>query len=598
MFWKLIRRHDVRDIDLPFIELPTFAASKVENELSRESGRETLSQLYKRAGGYDLFPDKEKAIRTIVKAVRDGDLLLVLNDGFDRPFCPLVEWNGEQWRASLSGAFLRGSTSLIEWNLPRLNARGLGPQAMASLQRHGDWGVVRPVPTPEPTPSPPPPVPETPPAQPRHLQIGVFFDGTGNNMHNDRHLPDRDITNVAKLRDLYPEDEEEGYYRVYIHGVGTITGHANDDGFVASEDAIGMGSGVGPEGGHARIELALSEVRKILEAYPRDTLVTFDVFGFSRGAALARHFVNLIHRWPETLLVPDFQLDGPESAMVPDFRIGEYRLPLRLIPAFPPSPIPFAQVRFVGLFDTVGSFYWPGNAENLDFDLYLASGSAARVVQLTAHHEIRRNFPLNSIADAQGSHPGNFAEIALPGVHADIGGGYENPRHEADIANLEELIVRRRGGLGANGETIRRAQAEAQERGLDIRVDGMDVLEVERRATRKELAIYALHQMHDEALRAWVPLRPLLATNPEHAIPAELQTLIDDWWQSGRRRGRQWMLDISHEHFAGYIHTSHRQQSYSLRDHFAHAPEPSGKRRIFPNLHGVPKVAQQEPQDV
>ena len=579
MYWKLIRRHEVRDVDLPFIELPTFAASKIESKLSRDSGRETLSALYKRAGGYDLYPDKEVAIRKIVKAVKEGDLLLVLNDGFDHPFSPLVVWNGEQWRASLSAAYLWGFTSLIEWNLPRLNARGLGPQAVASLQRFGDVGVARPMPAPEPKLSTPPPVPETPPAPQRALQIGVFFDGTGNNMFNDRQLPDRDITNVAKLFDLYPNDATNGYYPIYIHGVGTITGQASEDGFITSEDLAGLGTGVGPEGGHARIELALRQLRPILEANP-DATITFDVFGFSRGAALARHFVNLIHRWPETLTVPEFRLDRPG-----------YQPPLRRILAFPPRPIPFPQVRFVGLFDTVGSFYWPGTARNLDFDLYIASGSAARVVQLTAHHEIRRNFPLSSIADAQGNHPGNFAEIVLPGAHSDVGGGYENPNLELGFTNHEELIIRRRAGLGANGETIRRAQAEARARGLDIRVDGRDVLEIERRATRKELAIYALHQMHEEAKRAWVPLRPLLPSNPDHAIPAELQTLIDEWWEGGRRRGQQWMLDVSHEHFAGYIHTSHRQES------LAHAPEPGGVRRVFPNRHEAPVTAPQEPQD-
>ncbi|MDX5434470.1 MAG: DUF2235 domain-containing protein, partial [Halomonas sp.] len=138
---------------------------------------------------------------------------------------------------------------------------------------------------------PEPPIPDTP-AKPPSVQIGVFFDGTGNNMHNDRRLPDRDITNVAKLHDLYPDGGD--HYPIYIHGVGTITGRESEDGFTAPESAIGMGIGVGPEGAHARIELALARVRQILEAYPHDSLVTFDVFGFSRGAALARHFVNLI----------------------------------------------------------------------------------------------------------------------------------------------------------------------------------------------------------------------------------------------------------------------------------------------------------------
>nr|WP_240935952.1 DUF2235 domain-containing protein [Halomonas bachuensis] len=516
------------------------------------------------------MPDKEVAIRTIVKAVKQGDLLLVLNDGFDRPFLPLVEWNGKQWRSNAHWAF--SGSSLVDSLLPRLNSRGLGPQAMAMLQRHGDWGVTRPVPAPEPRPSTAPPVAETPPTRPRTLHIGVFFDGTGNNMYNDRHLPDRDITNVAKLRNLYPDDAESGYYPIYIHGVGTITGGESEDGFVASEDLVGLGTGVGPEGAHARIELVLNLLRPILEANP-DALISFDVFGFSRGAALARHFVNLVHRWPEHLLVPDFRLIRPG-----------YQPPMRRIPAFPPTPIPFPQVRFVGLFDTVGSFYWPGNAENLDFDLYLASGSAARVVQLTAHHEIRRNFPLSSIVDAQGNHPGNFAEIALPGAHSDVGGGYENPRHEADFANIEELIVRRRGGLGANGETIRLAQAEAQARGLSIRVDGMDVLEVERRATRKELAIYALRQMYEEARRAWVPFDEL-RDDADHTIPAELREKLDAWRAAGGQ------LDDSHRFLNGYIHTSHRQES------LAYAPEATGVRRVFPNRHDVPVATPQEPQD-
>ncbi len=57
---------------------------------------------------------------------------------------------------------------------------------------------------------PEPPIPDTP-ERIRTLQIGVFFDGTGNNMHNDRHLPDRDITNVAKLHDLYRDDGDSIY---------------------------------------------------------------------------------------------------------------------------------------------------------------------------------------------------------------------------------------------------------------------------------------------------------------------------------------------------------------------------------------------------
>lgn len=423
---------------------------------------------------------------------------------------------------------------------------------------------------------PEPPIQDSPERK-RTLQIGVFFDGTGKNRDNDRRLPDRDITNVAKLYDLYRGDDD--HYRVYIHGVGTITGHESEDGFVAPESAIGYALGLGAEGGHERINLALQNVRGILKANEGADVV-FDVFGFSRGAALARHFVNLLHRWPEILLLP---VDYPHT---PDMHA-----PTRWILGLPDLPLFARQVRFVGLFDTVGSFYWPGNERNLDFDLYVASSSAQRIVHLTAHHEIRRNFPLSSIADAQGNHPGNFLEIALPGAHSDVGGGYENPNLELGFANHEELIVRRRGGLGASGETIRRAQAEAEARGLSIRVDGMDVLEIERRDTRKELAIYALHQMYREARRARVPLRDLDDAEPDHAIPAELQAIIGEWEREGRQRGQQWMLDVSRERFAGYLHTSHRHEE------LVHAPEPSGARRVFPNIPHHSHMPAREAQD-
>jgi hypothetical protein len=120
-------------------------------------------------------------------------------------------------------------------------------------------------------------------------------------------------------------------------------------------------------------------------------------------------------------------------------------------------------------------------------------------------------------------------------VHADIGGGYENP--QADFTNVESLPVRLRQGLGMSGESIRLAQQEAARRGLEIEVRGTDVLEVERRHTRKELAIHALRLMHAQALAAGLPLRPLQASNPEHWMPEELAEALAHWQASGGRLG-------------------------------------------------------------
>lgn len=81
-------------------------------------------------------------------------------------------------------------------------------------------------------------------------------------------------------------------------------------------------------------------------------------------------------------------------------------------------------VRFLGLFDTVGSFSLPGNDNNEPFQLALAPSCAKMVLQLTASHEYRRNFPLTSILSRYPRPSKNFFQEAFPGAHSDVGGGY------------------------------------------------------------------------------------------------------------------------------------------------------------------------------
>ncbi len=50
--------------------------------------------------------------------------------------------------------------------------------------------------------------------------VGVFFDGTDNNM--DRDKPRGAQTNVVRLYDAYPQDTfKDRFYKVYVPGVGT-----------------------------------------------------------------------------------------------------------------------------------------------------------------------------------------------------------------------------------------------------------------------------------------------------------------------------------------------------------------------------------------
>ncbi len=403
---------------------------------------------------------------------------------------------------------------------------------------------------------------EKPEDEKRVLRIGVFFDGTGNHKDNDRYLTDRDVTNVAKLFDLYDIDQEL-VERIYIPGVGTIDGEHTESGFEADEDLIGMAAGIGPNGGHDRIELAVNLVRDTIEDYAADRVI-FDLFGFSRGAALARHFVNLTNDWPSVISVPSLRS-----------RVWSNRpiIYLRKVDAFPAKVR--AKVSFVGLFDTVGSFYLAGIEANLDFNLYLPYSCADRVVHLTAHHEIRRNFPLSSIMGPGGKAPAHFTELVMPGAHSDVGGGYENP--EKDLRNYEVFDLKIYGGHGTNWRTVQMAQREIEawnardSRNIQPEIRGTDVYAVERRPTRKELAIYALYQMYDQASSSGVPLQQIDKTLEEYRIPMDLRMAIDEWQSAGAK------LDHAQDYFGNYIHTSHRSGS------IPHGPTTSGKREVYPN---------------
>ncbi|MFA0526098.1 DUF2235 domain-containing protein, partial [Vibrio sp. 10N.222.52.C3] len=80
-------------------------------------------------------------------------------------------------------------------------------------------------------------------------------------------------------------------------------------------------------------------------------------------------------------------------------------------------------VRFLGLFDTVGSFYLAGNNDEGNFQLGLEPTMATTVLQLVAEHEYRKNFPLTSLSRDNWL-PDNFYQEHFPGCHTDVGGGY------------------------------------------------------------------------------------------------------------------------------------------------------------------------------
>jgi hypothetical protein len=294
------------------------------------------------------------------------------------------------------------------------------------------------------------------------LNVGLFFDGTDNNQVRDG--PKRSDSNIARLHDAYHSDEEIGFRRIYVPGVGTRFPDIGENG----ESTLGAACAFGCE---ARVVFALLAVfnalhrrchksnmfnagsilalcrnsrnvtdtedserlaklgthsgllqtklsndsdrlefltrqASILEvklkgAKPRVVECFLDIFGFSRGAAEARVFCH----WLDELLV------GGRLAGVP------------------------VRFRFVGLIDTVASAgFWSGTSAVLTNSTgghgAWASAESLRIpasvqncVHMIAMHELRRNFPLDEIGVAGKLQPG-WVQHAYPGSHSDVGGGY------------------------------------------------------------------------------------------------------------------------------------------------------------------------------
>ncbi len=323
------------------------------------------------------------------------------------------------------------------------------------------------------------------------VRIGLFFDGTGNNRYNSqiaadcramsevnggRHISEcngrhddpsssyaNDFSNVARLAELYrcqPVAGNDGtglkvYRPIYVSGIGTTSGRR--DSYLS-----GQGFGRGVTGVLAKVARGFRKLAVRLETVASDNpgcvinRLELDVFGFSRGAAAARHFINEVLK----------QDKGPLGATL-------NRRCIPLGPAFSWSN-GSVRIKVVGLFDTVaavGSIRDMGNvkdAHNDRVNLFLPPGCAEQIVHLVARDEERRNFALNSVT------PHWSREIALPGSHSDIGGGYHSQMLE------RVLITRPRWSMAGCDEPVestsawQEAFAEMQTLQPDLLFDGAD----------------------------------------------------------------------------------------------------------------------------
>ena len=279
------------------------------------------------------------------------------------------------------------------------------------------------------------------------VTLNIFFDGTQNNKTNtaegkdhkkSNHLDDsytNDYTNIARGYDAI--DPNAIFQKaLYIEGIGTEDLQKDD---VFPDVAVGMGS----RGVVAKVVKACLKAPTELKEYKykRIDVLKINVYGFSRGAAAARHFLHiattpaLIHdNLPNNkvqVLAPgyyDGMEDGDAMFVVSNCLLLEnhgFFAACLLRDKFKIYKIEF---NFIGLYDTVASHgvYHGNDVEDLQLK---AIQKATFVLQLSSDDEYRENFDLTNIQSA-GLHG---LELTLPGVHSDIGGSYINEAVEKSV---------------------------------------------------------------------------------------------------------------------------------------------------------------------
>ena len=217
------------------------------------------------------------------------------------------------------------------------------------------------------------------------LPVGIFFDGTGNNGINagSANRPSNNNesykgapTNIYKLFNMF-----NGNYKIYIEGIGTVTGSEDSNFAMATclnpPDAQGYSA-------DDKLQKANTFVDNLVN--DKNTDYHFYIYGFSRGSMLAREFCN------------------------------------QLVASYPTANV---SIKFLGVFDTVESK--PFNT----YDMTLPQ-QVENALHICAINECRFFFPLTgffenskNMQDTKTEIGGAvWKEIFVPGAHADVGGGY------------------------------------------------------------------------------------------------------------------------------------------------------------------------------
>lgn len=294
------------------------------------------------------------------------------------------------------------------------------------------------------------------------VSLNLFFDGTQNNKTNTQLGGDfkeassdkddsynNDFTNVARGYDAI-DPNAQNQVSWYIEGIGT------ED---RKSDSIlgGVAQGTGSTGVVAKVAKGCKKgaeaIASKFKGQKKTINLIVNVFGFSRGAAAARHFVHVANTRPliSYALGPEnLQIFPPENIEDGVFVINDKDgSKLQFITQYgyfgaclmeKELDIKQIKFRFAGLYDTVASYGlnhrggWgiDNDTKQLGLDT-VGRGKVTFVLQLAADDEYRDNFDLTNI-DSAGLYG---LEFTLPGVHSDIGGSYGNGDKETSVLLCE-----------------------------------------------------------------------------------------------------------------------------------------------------------------
>ena len=295
------------------------------------------------------------------------------------------------------------------------------------------------------------------------VKLNIFFDGTLNNKNNTQVRKDsenntaqknifdeksnkkddsymNDFSNVVRGYDAINPDAEH-QLKVYIEGIGTEN-NEKDDSFE------GPGFGVGDRGIMAKVTKGCQEAAKVVALKYKGKnidILEVNVFGFSRGAAAARHFINvattsIYEEGPSLIdgkITVHYEPYDEESSL---FLINKTPDNISFIKQYgyfgaclikENLQIKKIEFNFAGLYDTVASYGVNHRGKKLiDSDAKQLNLDAVKkckfTLQLASRDEYRENFSLTNI----NSCGLNGLQLTLPGVHSDVGGGYVDGAQE------------------------------------------------------------------------------------------------------------------------------------------------------------------------